>query len=315
MAGTTAVERAIDNIRYRDWAIIRERWLAYIPDINPAGAAPVLPLISVPGLADFAEEAAAKRSIRISGDQMALRTSLFWEGTYLLHKACHIVGGGGLHANEGLSTWSLSSFYQGAMFAAKSILYLMGVGLPEFKSKTLLVDIWPEPSAEQRRLQKKGFNPPPEAQLTHLPSRLDHHAAWYALLRVVRTCRVDVWPNDCVGAIRTLAVGEISDQRNALHYRHATWLFNDLHVPQSIVEFFHLERDDDDSLFVDPDRDDFTLVLAVIVLKMGLLLFDSLQKLSKNLTAESALFTAAIEQRNHIIYARATNASAAWASE
>ena len=86
------------------------------------------------------------------------------EGTYLLHKACHIIGAGGLHAGEGLCTWSISSFDQGGLFGAKAILYLLGIGFPEFKSKTLLVDIWPEQSAEQRRMERRGFNPPPEAQ-------------------------------------------------------------------------------------------------------------------------------------------------------
>jgi len=308
MPGKNSTERAIDNIRYRDWTVVREQWLGYIPQITPAGAPPVLPVAAVPGLAELAEEAALKKSIRTSGEQADLRSSVFWEGTYLLHKACHIIGGAGVHANEGLCTWSVSSFYQGGMFAAKAVLYLMGVGLPEFKSKTLLVDIWPEKSPVQRRAEKKGVKAPPEAQLTHLPVRLDHHTAWYALLRLVRTSEVYVWPVAFVDALRTLDVEEISDQRNTIHYRHATWLFDDLHSPASVLEFFDLERDKDGSLIIDPDRDDFTLVLAVVVLHMALMLFDSLQELSNRLVGEADLIRAAIGRPANLIYRRATEA-------
>lgn len=312
MPGSGAVERAIDKVRFRDWETVREQWLAYVPDITPSGSPPVLPLASVPGLAEYADAAANKRTIRISGEQNALRISLLWEGIYVLHKASHVIAAAGLQANQGLCTWSLSSFYQGGLFAAKAVLSLMGLGFPEFKGKTLLVDIWPEESPEQRRLRKRGFVPPPEAQLTHVPSRFDHHATWYALLRLVRTCRADIWPAEYVSALRLMKVGQMSDQRNAIHYRPAYWTFDDLHSPQSIIEFFHLERDANGSIFVEPEREDFSLVLAVIVLHMALLLFDSLQQLTKDLGSEFALVRSALQGDNHLIYRRAVNAAAAW---
>ena len=109
-----------------------------------------------------------------------------------------------------------------------------------------------------------------------VPSRLDHHASVYALLRVLGTSKLNVRPSDYVNALRTLNVNDISDLRNAIHYHSATWLFIYLYPPQTMIELFHLQRDPSRLLFVDPERDDFTIVLSVVVLNLALSLFASL---------------------------------------
>jgi hypothetical protein len=314
MPSTQAVEKRIDNIKRRDWVIVREEWLAHIPRIAPPGARPALPLKQVPELSSWAAQAAGKKSIRISDGHTSLRASTFWEGTYLLHKACHVIGAAGVHAAEGISTWSLSSFYQGGLFGAKAVLYLMGIGLPEFNGKTTIVDLWPEVSATQRKLAKRIGIAPPESELTYLGQRLDHHSAWYAFLRLVRTARVDVWPNSYISFLRPMRVGDISDQRNAIHYRLADWLFEDLHAEQSILEFFHLKRDDDGTLLLDPSSSDFSLVLAIVVLHMGVLLFESLAELSNALADELSLIHSSLNRTSQLIYRRGVGLSSAWAS-
>jgi hypothetical protein len=114
--------------------------------------------------------------------------------------------------------------------------------------------------------------------------------------------------------LRPMSVTEISDQRNAIHYRPHDWLFDDLHIERSILEFFHLTRDDDEAIILDSSTTSFSLVLAVIVLHMAVLLFQSLAELSNALADELSLLQSALNRASHLIYRRATEPSIAWAN-
>src|SRR5205814_1104943 len=106
--------------------------------------------------------------LRYVDGETHLRRAIFWEGIYLLHKATHIVGAGGIHVSEGLCSWSISSFYQASLFGIKGIIHLLGVALPDVDSGTVIVDLWPDESPQQAKSRKKGLAVVPEYTLIGL---------------------------------------------------------------------------------------------------------------------------------------------------
>src|SRR5438045_8161508 len=118
---------ALDELRGRRWTHLREYWLERIkafdstrPPDPPIDEIPAIELLKNKFIVEGrggprGSEGSVFESVPL------LPQTMFNEGVFLLHKARHILGAAEMHANDGISTWSLSSAYQGAFFAGKSV--------------------------------------------------------------------------------------------------------------------------------------------------------------------------------------------------
>src|SRR4028118_1483157 len=136
---------------------LASHWVEYFPSITPAGEKPSMSVEDVIGFEEIAVQlkeeyvtSTAKNStlrgkaITQLAAAKGIRTIVFWEGLFLLHKASHVVSCSEIGVKRGIKTWSLCDAYQGALFGAKAICYLLGVAFPEHGSKTVMLDVWPD---------------------------------------------------------------------------------------------------------------------------------------------------------------------------
>src|SRR2546421_4690584 len=119
-------------------------WVGHFPSIDPAGEKPSTSVEDVNGFeaiaiqlreqaTEHAEEHAKEQARKPKKERYipppitelvvveGIRSIVFWEGVFLLHKASHVVGCAEIGVKRGVKTWSLCDAYQGALFGAKAI--------------------------------------------------------------------------------------------------------------------------------------------------------------------------------------------------
>ena len=103
------LENAVDKIGRRNWSELKGEWLAYIPTIDPKGMASTTSVNDLLNLRGIGNELIKSDNNYYCKEIPGMRELLFWNGTYLLHKASHAIGAAESHACNGIHTWALSS--------------------------------------------------------------------------------------------------------------------------------------------------------------------------------------------------------------
>lgn len=283
------------------WSDISERWLNFIPVIDPPGSPPDVGLSEV---VDFNTLAATIKDYDspIKAEIAGLREYVFREAVYLLHKAFHVTGCAENQARRGYKTWSLAEAYQGSLFGAKAILYFCGIALAEYNNKAVLIDIWPkEEDINKRRKQKLKLPDDSAIQFTKLNMKFEHRHVWTIFQRLLSVFDINVWQDSHVQAIRKLEVKEFAKQRNDLHYKNDLWIFDDLHDFVVDDSFGHHPNDIEKSLIY-ASESAFSLSLSLAILRMGVLLFESIGGLTNTLKAESQIVRDKLTVVRHPLY-------------
>lgn len=280
----------------RQWLEIAGDWLYFLANINPAGARPTT------SLEDFTYFQAVAHSMSplapsIRRDVPGLRQIAFHEAVFLLHKASHVIGCAETDAMLGAHTWALSQAYQGAFFAAKSILNLLGVLLPDYDNKTLIVDIWPA----SLRNPGAGLLKDTTIMFYKLNKRVGHIQMWQLFQYVLNNTTINIWPKEYVSCIVALAPHEFAAQRNHIHYGGGTWIFNDLFdfTPNTT---YGLIKDRLAKGFRYDEHSDFTCVLALAIFRMAFLLFESITLSTNKLDPELSLIRSRFDPKYHSLY-------------
>jgi len=303
----TIIEKSLERIRERRWTKLSQQWMPHIPSINPAGSAPRDPLNTFYGFEQAAKHAIVSSPYR--EEVAGVRQLVLWEGIYLLHKAAHVVGAAEQHAKSGMQTWSLSGGYHGALFAAKAILHMLGVALPEYRvpgknqNKSVLVDLWPEMPKLSSKQKQRGITNPPEIEFSYLGLRMENRHVWRILRRVINVSRIDIWPVEYVRALRKVGPAEFGWQRNVIHYDNCRWFFDDLHQLVLDMNFGVPDADIAKSLEFSRNTTAFSLILGLVLFKLAKLLFDDIAGVSNKLVGERHLIhTGASDSQRHPIY-------------
>ena len=228
---------------------------------------------------------------------------MFREAIFLLHKASHVIGHAEVSVRSGAKTWSLSDAYQGALFGARSIVYLLGVGLPEYKSKLVITDVWPKIEEQKESRQRLSLDADAESpvQFTLATIKLEHRHFWMLFQRLLNVCKVDVWQKEYVSALRKLETKEFAMQRNILQYRDWRWIFDDLHESR-IDEQFGVHKGDLHDALVYAERSDFSIALALALMRMALDLIGSITALTNKLNTEITLLRNRLTMDYHPLY-------------
>lgn len=287
-------ERRESDLQARSWLELRDIWLASCPPEREAGVLPEIAVAELPSVTTVAPELAAQgrkagyaRTLR--NDIEGVKTGVLLEGVALLHKAANVAGAGQVDFSAGLRTWSISTCYQAAMFAARSLMCLLGVVVAEVENDVFIVDVC-------SRDRKSGARRRPsrtEVLISWACSgRVEHRPIWSLLMRLLRVTKIDasIWPARWVAALASKQVSEFGRQRNRLHYKPSAWLFDDLHelVPAEQFGCFG-GRLRSGEVLDEADVDDFTVALAFVLVRMAALLLDDLARDSGVLHQERVL--------------------------
>ena len=302
------LESAVKKINHRNWSELSAKWLSYIPNMNPAGGVPdtsVSDYLNFQGIG----ERLAENDIHCFREEVPkTRELLFLEGTYLLHKASHVIGAAESHAKSGIQTWALSSAYQGAMFGSKAIMNMFGINLSEHNHKGLIANVWPEPVKLSSKQIRSGIKNDPDMEFLLIDHRIDHRNLWRIFERLLNVLKIDVWQPDHVKALRKLNIADYSWQRNQIHYHDNVWICDDLYEFASDDNFGIPSNGILKALDFSKNTKDFSMVLALLILKLGFLLFESIADLTNKLDHENELFSNFInDQDRHPIYLLANN--------
>jgi hypothetical protein len=299
-------EREAKKLLARAWTDLRVLWLDVAPTSPLLGEAPEYELGEIASVVSAVSGVDERTGLRLDVEPDGLREAMLCEAVYLLHKAAHVIGAARIHVERGILTWSLSSAYQAAAFAMRSILMLLGVAVVEVGNRAYMVDVWSPVSP--RGTSKKQRQAPPAVEM-HKVMRADHKAMWIIFRRMLRVAKVppDVWPTAIAVELEQLQPGDFARQRNRLHYRNCHWPLDDLHACRH-SESFGILKDGffaDEASTFDADADDFSLTLGLTLVFFAIRLTRDLGSTSNVLADEVALVRSWLEQDVLATYATA----------
>jgi len=223
-----------------------------------------------------------------------VRESLFSEGLRLAEKAFHVLGCAEGDAHKGNRSWSLSSAYQASFFASKALLALCGIGFVEISSKTVVVDVFPDPV-------KDGENYT-EASFSYVSNRFDHRAVWLLFQRILAITVDAPWPNEAVDKLKTVEEKHFAKQRNDIQYHNTYWPFDDLFAFLTEGDFGSINHWNISSDDLDFDRPDISIVVGFYVTKMNLALLHELGVASAKLRPQVDRFFECSVPARHPMY-------------
>ena len=297
-----AFQRLIDKqILECRWTDISVRWLDYLPIINPPGSAPD---ISVSDYIEFATIAAGISDYDkpIRTEVPRLREYAFREAVYLLHKAFHVTGCAENQATQGYITWSLADAYQAALFGAKSILYFCGIVLADYGNKGFLLDVFPkETDTHKRRKQKLSLPDDTTIQFIKLDMKFEHRHIWAIFQRLLKVFDMSIWEDSYIRALKKLGNKDFAKQRNELNYKNEVWIFGDLHDLVFDPTFGLRLTDVEDALAYELGSD-FSINLSLAILRMGILLLESIGEPTNILNDEIQIIRDGINFKRHPMY-------------
>ncbi|HKR02421.1 MAG TPA: hypothetical protein VJT09_17220 [Pyrinomonadaceae bacterium] len=298
-----AFQRLIDrHILECRWSDISARWLNYLPSITPPGSAPNEGISEYIGFTTVAS-AISDYDKPVRKEVPRLREYVFREAVYLLHKAFHVTGCAENQAAQGYITWSLADAYQASLFGAKAILYFCGIALAEYNNKAVLIDVFPkEEDINKRRKQKLKLPEDPTIQLIKLNMKFEHRHVWAIFQRLLAVFDMSVWDNKYIRALKKLGHKDFAKQRNELNYKNEIWIHNDLHNLTIEPTFGVLLTDIEDALVYELESD-FSLHLSLAILRMGILLLESIGEPTNILNDELQIIRDRITIDRHPMYA------------
>jgi hypothetical protein len=256
-------ERKAKKIASRRWQELRAAWLAHVlPDGYPEG----VETTEVRDLPHLLQEVHSgprdhpRQCPMVDG----LPPLVLAEAVILLQKAVHVLGACQVHVGVGMCSWSLASGYQSAVFAAHAILRLLRVATLQLDRSHHVLDLWPE------TLTRRSTRGDDVLIITLDGPRLEHRPLWGLLLRLLRVAEVptDIWPTEVVSEVRDVAVEDFAYQRNTLHYQLQRWPLPDLRECLVVPGFGVMSPLSGGCL--DPEREDFSVRLGVLMVRLAL---------------------------------------------
>lgn len=311
------IEKQIKKlISPRSSETLASNWIGHFPSITPAGEKPNISLEEVVDFDRIAAQLKEQHKKEVDKDSKnkskeitqlttarGIRSIVFWEGLFLLHKASHVVSCSEIEIKRGIKTWSLCGAYQGALFGAKAICHLMGVAFPEYDSKTVMIDVWPE-NPHKPAKAKTPINideEPPPIQFTRWPYLFQHQHIWRVFQRLLRVGKIAAWPNDYTKTLADLEHAHFAFQRNHIHYSNGKWIFKDLHTPDVDAGFGNHPGDLHNALVYQIESD-FSVALSLAILRLGYLLVEEVTRNTRILDDEKELIKSQFTHDKHPLY-------------
>ncbi|MCW5592451.1 MAG: hypothetical protein KIS74_10175 [Burkholderiales bacterium] len=258
-------ESCVKRVSQRDWALVKNAWLSYIPPLDDAGQPPDFDLRQFVGLEQAVRETPETGEYRTG--LPGFRECVLHEAVFALHKASHVLGLAEHQATSGCPTWSLSTAYQSAFFAKEAVFRLLGIVLIEVSNRQVLVDVWPEPPRGLKGKALREYKLGEEIQLVQFP-RLEHRHRWAIFKRALRVLENPPCNSELVRLLDEIDEKEFARQRNAIHYT-AAWLFDDLFAFYLPNGFFRLSDSVGVIRRLNEEAEDFSLVLATTLVWLG----------------------------------------------
>jgi hypothetical protein len=286
------------------WSDLSERWLRFLPDIDPPGSAPDISLAEVVSFNTVVSKI-TEFNTPVRAEAAGIRQYVFREAVYLLHKACHVTGCAETQIKRGYKTWSLVEAYQASLFGAKAILYLCGVALAEFEldNRAVLIDVFPKwADINRRRKEKLRLPDDPAIQFIKLNMKFEHRHVWAIFQRLLSVVVFDesVLPSTYVQVLKRLGSKDFAKQRNDLNYKNGVWIFEDLH--DLVIDPSFGEHPTDIEKTLAEPKDDFSLSLSLVILRMGVLLLESITQLSNAIKPELQMIKDRVTVERHPLY-------------
>jgi hypothetical protein len=280
----------IDKFFYRSWDDLKDIWLDYIPDLIQPGSAPEHEITdSIPLLSEF-EKIENDKPYPVSDKIPEVMSAAMHQGIFLLHKAANVIGASQIHIREGIKSWSLSSAYHAAFFSMKAVLHFLGVieiHVPE--RGYFLLDLWSEEVSKSSRIRKRTYS-----VIKIIKSkRFDHQQLWDLFQRMLRITNFSekIITAQNVASIQSLKITDFALQRNRLHYS-TKWIFDDIrdYIFNKSFGVFQNELSDGSAL-QNPNKEDFSLALGFILVRMGFQMLSDIAELSPEIKNELDLLS------------------------
>jgi hypothetical protein len=272
-----ALRPKLQNFVARDWDEVRDSWLESVPPFPSIGARPDPGLEHLQPLLDLALPENNGRFTDVDG----LRLQMLWEAVFLFHKCSHTSLAAQRLGAQGMYSWCLFNAYHSAYLGAKGIMALLGVSLPELKSRQVAIDIYPEV------LKKKKIRPLGSARFQEFIivrlSSLDQRDVWETFQRVINMCKATCWDTDLRQELLDLDHLRITPPRNRFLYRAHHWPLNDLisdELPSDLTTLVGTELEVDDAGFL---------------LRLSFAVYRLFEQLMSNLAAHSAVINIQLE--------------------
>ncbi len=292
------------HIPHRSWESLLNEWLNFLPKLDT----PALPPEGLHNFYPLQSYLASHSSEETLLDEVeGLRTLMFHEGLFLLHKAGHVIGAAELQAHNGILTWSLSTAYQGALFGALAIMRLLGVATVVEGRNHWLVDLYPESTNLPSQNRKVKIKSNPVSLFLRLGSRVEHRHLWHIFQRLMRISRFK--EPKIVEYVGTFSkshfdVRDFARQRNTLHYETNAWFFQDMYTFSPNQNFGSREVLSGSDLEFSSLTSDYTIILSMAILHIGYSLLQSIASRSHKVTEDLTLFQQSISGDRHPIFRR-----------
>ncbi len=266
----------VDDLRSRDWDLIKGAWLA---DIPPYRIDTSLPDPSTEDLFEQLKTPFPPLKGRYP-DFPGVRAASLWEATALFHKCCHVKTAAERLSASGMQTWSCFNAYHSAYLGAKGIMALLGITMPKIEQKQALLDVFPEPSGSRsgKVLRVYSFT---DMLLIPVANQFDHQQVWECFQKVLRNSRVRIWDRDLKLEVSNLTPKEIPRGRNDLLYRVASWIVADMVDDVQFSDASYLISDE-----LGPEQAGFFLNLCFSIYQLFEILFFDLGTLSEPVRLE-----------------------------
>jgi hypothetical protein len=281
-------ETTLKKIDSRTWSNVKSKWFNYLPIFDYPGQAPNAELYEAYDLANYQKEVKGTPDQTMRSEVEVLRSDIFREGIYHLHKANHICYASNLHIEGGLPTWSISGAYQASLFGIKAVLNLLGIALPKVNMNHLLIDCFPKDAGLSNKQKKLGFIPSPELKFIYLPP-LTHKQHWEVFQRVLRVTEIDIWDANNISFLTGITSEQFTKLRNGLHYKCSYWTYpDDLFKPKEIASF-GLRSGMLNNKSLTGNEDDLNILICYMILKLSYDILEEFSKLSTSIKDEYEL--------------------------
>src|SRR5579862_4359859 len=173
------------NVRSRDWEVVRDSWIAHIPTFSVIAARPDPGLEQLEPLLQIPLDKSNERRPDVAG----LRTNALAEAVFLFHKCAHTNLAAQRIGEQGMHSWCMFNAYHSAYLGAKGIMAVLGVALPNLGGRQVALDLCPAPERRKRTLGAPAFE---EFVIVPLPL-LEQRRVWEGFQRILNISEVNCW--------------------------------------------------------------------------------------------------------------------------
>lgn len=283
-----AYEHAVKRVSKRDWLNVQTAWAPAISRLrfSSAGQQPEFPFDETAGLTDLLQRVKGLPEIRL--DVGGFGAPLLHEGVYLLHKSANVLVAAHDQVYGGLPTWSLSTAYQAAYFAAEAIMRLLGVTVVSYVKQNYALDLLPAPPDKLSKKALSSYVLGSELHVINIEASISHFHRWAFFQRVISNSKNTGFDDEILKVLIRMDEKHFGMQRNDLHYSH-TWLYSDLHSYHEQADLLSFQSKDDLLGRLRAGNPAFSLTLGMVVFSFGIKLLKDLSQHSPVLAAEFEL--------------------------